>query len=157
MSGRGASCNRCFKCGALGHLRGKCPASANQGNTQRLFQGGGRWVTGDVLQPQPCNYCGKEQTGSIILQCNGCKCVKYHNKVCQKKYRKEHQVLCNAIQTFSKTADKNKKSNRFVSHLTLKQSEKFAKLVGKRFLINCCFNGKLIDALWDNGAQVSLI
>ena len=109
------------------------------------------------MKPQPCNYCGKEQTGSIILQCNGCKCVKYCNKVCQKKHWKEHKVLCNALQTLSKTSDENTKSNRFVSHLTPKQSEKFAKLVGKRCLINCCFNGKLVEALWDTGAQVSLI
>ena len=56
-----------------------------------------------------------------------------------------------------KTADENRKSNRFLSHLNPKQSEKFAKLVGKRCLINCYFNGKFVEALWDTGAQVSLI
>ena len=47
--------------------------------------------------------------------------------------------------------------NRFVSHLTPKKSQKFANLVGERCIINCNLDGKQIQALWDTGAQVSIL
>ena len=45
----------------------------------------------------------------------------------------------------------------YVSHLTPKQTSKVAKLVGKRCLISCKLNGKETDALFDTGAQVSIV
>ena len=54
-------------------------------------------------------------------------------------------------------SDKNLKPSTFVTHLTPKQSSLIAKLVGKRYNINCKLDGILIEALWDTGAQVSII
>ena len=44
----------------------------------------------------------------------------------------------------------------FVSHLTPDQHQKVAKLVGKRSTGLCKMNGKIVEALWDTGAQVSI-
>ena len=54
-------------------------------------------------------------------------------------------------------SDKNVKPSIFVTHLTLKQSLPIAKLVGKRCTINCKLDGIATEALWDTGAQVSII
>lgn len=41
-NGWGDSCRHCFKCGESGHLRSQCPTTVQnqEGNAQRLFQGG---------------------------------------------------------------------------------------------------------------------
>eukprot|EP00794_Sanderia_malayensis_P014611 gene14611-16124_t len=59
--------------------------------------------------------------------------------------------------TLSKYADQPEQNNRFVSNLTPKQVSSVAELVGKRFTINYCLNEKHFAALWDTGAQVSIL
>ena len=54
-------------------------------------------------------------------------------------------------------SDKNVKRSTFVTHLTPKQLSQIAKLVGKRCTTNCKLDGILIKALWDTGAQISII
>eukprot|EP00794_Sanderia_malayensis_P002016 gene2016-2293_t len=62
-----------------------------------------------------------------------------------------------AAKTLSKYADQPEQNNRFVSHLTPKQVSSIAKLMGKRCTINCRLNEKHFTALWDTGAQVSIL
>ena len=57
----------------------------------------------------------------------------------------------------STSAPESVSANRFVSHLTPKKSQKIAKLVGERCIINCIFDGKPVRALWHTGAQVSIL
>ena len=38
--GSGSTCNHCFHCGSSSHFRAQCPNRSNQGNKERLFQGG---------------------------------------------------------------------------------------------------------------------
>ena len=92
-----------------------------------------------------------------MWKCSGCNLVQYCNKSCQKKHWHSHKVICNAAQTLSKISDKNVKPSTFVTHLTPKQSSQIAKLVGKRCTINCKLDGISTEALWDTGAQVSII
>ena len=92
-----------------------------------------------------------------MWKCSGCNLVQYCNKSCQKKHWRSHKIICNAAQTLSKMSDKNVKPSTFVTHLTPKQSSQIAKLVGKRCTINCKLDGISIEALWDTGAQVSII
>ena len=96
--------------------------------------------------------------GSTIWQCQGCKAVKYCNKWCQKQKQhwSEHKKLCCAIQDLSK-AEENSNSGHFMSHLTPKQHSKIANLVGNHCTVNCQLGGKTAQALWDTGAQVSLV
>ena len=118
---------------------------------------GGRGITEQEARPKHCNYCSREQSHSNFWQCGGCNVVYYCDKDCQKRHWGEHKVLCNALQTLAQTSKNNEKPNRFISHLTPKQASKVANLVGKRCVINCRLNGKQIGALWDTGAQVSIV
>ena len=47
-------------------------------------------------------------------------------------------------------------AGHFSTHLTPKQHEKIVGLVGNRSSINCQLNGKMVEALWDTGSQVSI-
>ena len=82
--------------------------------------------------------------------------MKYCNKQCQKQHWSEYKKLCCAIQDLSKT-EKNNNSGHFMSHLTLQQHTKITNLVGNRCTVNCQLGGKTTQALWDTGAQVSLV
>ena len=93
--------------------------------------------------------------GCTIWQCQGCRAVKYCNKLCQKPHWSEHKKLCCAIQDLSK-AEENSNSGHFMSHLTPKQHSKITNLVGNRCTVNFQLGGKTTQALWDTGAQVSL-
>ena len=42
-------------------------------------------------------------------------------------------------------------------HLTPRQHSKLTKLEGRRYIVSCLLEGKKVDALWDTGAQVSII
>ena len=48
-------------------------------------------------------------------------------------------------------------NKHLVSHLTPKDQVKVSKLVGRKCLINCKLNGVELTALFDTGAQVSII
>ena len=43
------------------------------------------------------------------------------------------------------------------AHLTPRQHSKLIKFVGRRYIVSCLLQGKKADALWDTGAQVSII
>ena len=45
----------------------------------------------------------------------------------------------------------------FPSHLTPARQAKVARLVGNKCSIHCLFNEKHVTALWDTGAQVSIM
>lgn len=45
----------------------------------------------------------------------------------------------------------------FASHLTPKQHVALAKLVDKKCKVSCVLNGVSVEALWDTGAQVSIV
>ena len=110
-----------------------------------------------MTKPQCCSFCGTSQKGLTVWNCSGCNLAQYCNKACQKKHWHSHNVICNAAQTLSKMSDKNVKPSTFVTHLTPKQSSLIAKLAGKRCTINCKLDGISSKALWDTGAQVSII
>lgn len=45
----------------------------------------------------------------------------------------------------------------FISHSTPKQLTKVVNLVGRKCTVNCLLNDNEVTALWDNGAQVSIM
>ena len=107
-------------------------------------------------------YCGGVPYGKETFQlCSICFSVKYCSKRCQKLHWNNHKTLCLSIKellrqnsvSHAQTIDESS----FVNHLTPKQTSKIAKLVGKRCLISCKMNGKETDALFDTGAQVSIV
>ena len=94
-------------------------------------------------------------------QCRGCKAAEYCDRHCQKEHWPMHKQLCCAIQELSRAEEANNsahdESGHFISHLTPKQRSKLVGLVGNKCTVNCILNGKATEALWDTGAQVSII
>ena len=117
----------------------------------------GHGLTGEDVKPQLYNYCRNKQSGSIIQKCSGCNLVKYCNNVCQKKHWQQHKAICHAAQVLSNVSEKNSRPTSFVTHLTPKRSSKLAKLVGNRCTIKCKLNALSVEALWDTGAQDSIL
>ena len=105
----------------------------------------------------PRNFCGRIPSASLYWKCAACKTVCYCNKECQKRHWSEHKILCNALQTLSKNTEQEENNNHFISHLTLTQVSSIVKLVGNRCTINCFLNERPFEALWDTGAQVSIV
>ena len=72
-----------------------------------------------------------------------------------------HKQLCCTIQELSRAEEaKNSahdESGHFISHLMPKQRSKLVGLIGSKCTVNCILNGKATEALWDTGAQVSII
>ena len=98
------------------------------------------------------------------MVCGGCKATRYCKKSCQIKDWQNHKTICLAIQKLSDNIYENElgkgdseDKQAFVSHLTPKDQVKVSKLVGRRCLINCKLNGAELTALFDTGAQVSII
>ena len=98
------------------------------------------------------------------MVCGGCKATRYCKKSCQIKDWQNHKAICLAIQKLSDNIYENElgkgdseDKQAFVSHLTPKDQLKVSKLVGRKCLMNCKLNGVELTALFDTGAQVSII
>ena len=106
--------------------------------------------------PLFCAGCGV----SLGVQnvCTGCFSVHYCDKKCQKSDWVAHKTICNTINSLSKERDTliDLKCN-FVSHVTPTVQRKLVQLVGERCIIDCKIDGVDDEALWDTGAQVSLV
>ena len=74
----------------------------------------------------------------------------------------EHKSLCKTIQELiarnqASSIPNSLENGQYVTHLTPRQHTTVAKLVGKRCIINCKLNELETEALWDTGAQVSVL
>ena len=70
----------------------------------------------------------------------------------------KHKQLCSAIKYLSNQEKRDTSdSGMYVSHLTPNQHAKVAELVGKRYMVQCVMNNVQTQALWDTGAQVSIV
>lgn len=111
-----------------------------------------------------CSGCLKFDCHKELLQCSACQSVRYCSVHCQKAHWPKHKVLCKAIKELSaKEACKEKglgdtqDENVYASHLTPRQQERIAKLVGRKCSVQCYLNDKPVEVLWDTGAQVSIV
>ncbi len=106
--------------------------------------------------PLSCASCGVGPDVGFV--CTGCRSVRYCGQKCQKSHWKEHQTLCNTINSL--TGERNKKIDEdcsFISHVTPRVRKKLIQLVGERCMIDCKIHNKEVEGLWDTGAQVSLV
>ena len=106
-----------------------------------------------------CRFCEKTEGDIPFKQCTGCKAVRYCNKACQADHWKEHKTLCQAVSTLAeqKYREDRERSQAFVSHLLPKEHAQVIRLVGRKCTVKCLLNGVETEALWDTGAQVSII
>ena len=109
-------------------------------------------------KPQQCYNCLKELCDNETMKCAQCKCTKYCSKQCQIKHWNTHKPLCYGIKEaeihFDKYYTQKTKHN---SNLTSKNYKKIVDVVGKRCIISCKIDEICCSALWDTGAQVSMV
>ena len=87
-----------------------------------------------------------------MKMCTGCDSVRYCDKECQRKSWADHKVLCNAIRTCSQL-----QSDRVKEQCSFGGNPKLVELIGARCTVACVIGGVDCEALWDTGAEVSLI
>ena len=120
----------------------------------------GQEVASKSCKSHFCAKCLKtEQCEKPFPRCSGCQLVRYCSRKCQKQHWGEHKVLCKSVREFKvdNNAQRNPDNGTYVSHLTPAEYSKVVGLVGKRCMVHCQLNGQKVHALWDTGAQVSLI
>ena len=96
----------------------------------------------------------------MFKQCSSCKAVLYCSKKCQKLHWSGHKCICQTIQQLEERRRSGIECGDgyvFASHLTPKQHVAVAKLVGKKCKVSCVLDGVEVEALWDTGAQVSIV
>ena len=160
----GDQCKHCWSCGGDNHISRHC--SRTPRNQKRKLQRATTKAQGVATEAQTmshhCNGCGKPEHNQNFLQCKQCKSVRNCYYQCQKKSWNTHKELCKAIYELSKPSQPKGKSDSqdskvYVGHLTSSQQSKVVQLVGKRCTADCLPNGKQVEALWDTGAQCSII
>ena len=111
-----------------------------------------------------CSGCLKLDCLTQLLQCSACQCVRYCSLGCQKAHWPKHKVLCQAIKGLSERESLKEKGlgdaqdrGVYASHITARQQERIVKLVGRKCVVDCYLDDKLTEALWDTGAQVSIV
>ena len=110
---------------------------------------------------QHCNGCGIKK--NVVFMCGGCLNVQYCGKDCQKRDWSYHRPLCEAMQhhKFLYNAGSrglgDSNDQGYISHITPKEREKISKLVGSKCIVTVIMNKVRVEALFDTGAQVSII
>ena len=102
-----------------------------------------------------CNNC--EGESAKLKTCSGCQSVWYCDKKCQTLCWTSHKVLCKAIQSLRKIGDKRINERCSFDVRDTEEMAKVVSLVGEKCAVKCKLNGVECNALWDTGAEVSLI
>jgi len=124
---------------------------------------GGQGVVTETTESR-CNNCQQVKT-SLLQRCSRCKTVHYCSVQCQTQHWPHHKKLCKAINSIENrkytvnnvTLGDSSDDHVFQSHITPKNQVRITQLVGNKCSINCRFNEKSVTALWDTGAQVSIV
>ena len=106
-----------------------------------------------------CKFCGSKESTSSFKQCSNSKAVKYCSRRCQEKHWGQYKTFCQAISSLEeqKRREDRERTGVFVSHLSPQEHARVVRLVGRKCTVKCLLNGLETDALWDTGAQVSII
>ena len=100
--------------------------------------------------------CGEDS--GAILKCTKCKSAKYCSTKCQQAHWSSHEVLCNSISNLEKEQLKRcQEACDFSDSCLSSGQKKLLRLVGDKCQVVCDLSGNRCNALWDTGAQISLI
>lgn len=107
------------------------------------------------LTESQCHYCKKTEN---LKHCSDCNTVWYCSDTCQSLDSHIHKELCNAI-VYLETANQLEDINKgvYIAHLTPKEHATLSNLIGRKCTVRCLLNKIETEALWDTGAQVSMI
>ena len=109
-----------------------------------------------VLVREKCCVCGTEEN---VKRCGKCKLTAYCSKKCQKEHFPHHSQYCSVIVDLLKV-ETNKLFRDFSvrqAQVDFKTKRKMIKLVGEKPMLNCYFNGKQVEVLWDTGSMISIV
>ena len=132
--GTGDQCEHCFKCGHAGHFSRGC-----RGQRRLAGKSDGMNVTIQAMTPsKPLAPSQAEPDDKV------------------------RELLCDRIRQLEAELEKSGKAKQtvgatYASHLTLHRQAKLDALIGKKCMVDCCFEGIAIQALWDTGSQVMII
>lgn len=117
-----------------------------------------------LSESRRCHYCLLEECADRRLQtCTGCSTTVYCSKLCQKHHWQTHKPLCRAVrlveQYLAEEETQRNKSSGIgkVDYLSAKQGKRLIQLIGKRKMVKCTFEGVPVTALWNTGAQATVI
>ncbi len=107
-----------------------------------------------------CVCCEKNVEKEMVKKCELCASGCYCSEECRDKHviTNKHQVLCVSIQQLEEI-----QMDRRLAALPLKEKSqvsvkrRLVSLVGEKPVINCKIGDEKSEALWDTGAQVSMI
>ena len=112
------------------------------------------------LRYKRCVVCEKECL-KRIKRCKLCHSGCYCSRSCREVDVGRHKELCNHIQELVKIEEKKKVLNAFSvreqNQVDVKLRDGLVKLVGEKPLLRCTVGTSQEDALWDTGAQVSMV
>ncbi|CAB3994113.1 Hypothetical predicted protein [Paramuricea clavata] len=104
---------------------------------------------------------GKDASKQDPDQWSQCKKKSTLFKKCQEseKHWGEHKTLCKELSHLNEQNIINREVNKgtYVCNLSPKEGATVARLVGKKYTVKCFLNGVESTALWDTGAQVSIV
>lgn len=86
--------------------------------------------------------------------------LRQRTNYCKDKYQPYHQQVCEKSQEGKESCEREVTVNQLKGHVTClppSRRKKLVNLVGERCIINWYLNDQKVKALWDTGAQVSLI
>ena len=106
-----------------------------------------------------CTYCKVKEINTPFKQCSNCKFVRYCSESCQQQHWNEHKTLCKQLSELNEQKLRENFSNDgvYACHLTPREDSAITRLVGKKCTVQCSLNGVKTTALWDTGAQVSIV
>ncbi|XP_061153460.1 uncharacterized protein LOC133167007 isoform X1 [Syngnathus typhle] len=110
-----------------------------------------------------CHHCRREEQGDTLLQtCTSCSTASYCSKACQTQHWPEHKHICTAVRMVDHHLSERREKG-WSSHMGKldifqnKQGRKLVKLIGRRRMVKCTFDNVPVTALWDTGAQATVI
>lgn len=108
-------------------------------------------------------HCHQEESVNTPLQkCSGCSSATCCSTACQRQHWQQHKHICRTVRLVEKHLGQREQNDWF-SHkgisdlLSDKQGKKIMKLIGRRKIVKCTFDSIPVTALWDTGAQATVI
>lgn len=130
-SGQSDQCEHCFKCGSKGHFSRGCRGARVAGNRPETV----------TVQPQkgaPTSRKSSEADSKV-------------QELLLDRIRQLEAQLQNSNSTHQGV------SATYTNPMTSRRQAKLQALIGKKCLVDCCFEGIPTKALWDTGSQVTII
>ena len=108
-------------------------------------------------KPQYCIYC-QTRNVNMLKTCGKYGVVKYCSKMCQRTHYRSHKKICDATFLLSnKQKQEVLKRGQYQANLTPKEQKTLIGLIRKQNFVKLYMNDKLVDILWDTGANISII